>query len=1321
MSDGSTPEAKGKGNDSPKKRFPFRCYNCNEKGHTAKRCPKKRQNQSHNSQVVTQDRKSVDIGPPAAIADEYCQIPEDEFAATNYTAQVDPRIYENMVAFYENEMARRRGKASSERDLPVSEAPGASIQFTQQILSASGENSVANRWLFDTGADDDATNRRQNFKPGTVVELKPKQFPIQTVGGIVCAECVGEVWLSLTGPGGAQTSMRLKYVVYLKIFPLNIVSGERFYRSGGYLERNRIISPNGEVLSYINAERRGFFLWLYNQPEPLKFTNCKKAVNVTSMSNEEVSLTEDIEEQSFQQAYQACWGSGVFKMSDDVMKRLILWHRRLCHPSAERLKWTIKNTVGIDLHPSQVESLPCEACDMGKSLKYTTVDRKPRMKNVGEGWHYDVETLNPVTLEGYGYFCLTTEDVSRYRIFRALKKKSDAADELRSILSKANFELRQRYGIRVKRLTIDGGRDWGLKTLQDFATKEEIDVIISAPNNQYQNGVSERGIRFVQDSARCCSIQMKFPSVFWNYMLEMVCYTLNCTSQSSVEDKKTPWEVYWSQMDPDRARTEVDHLWIPGTLCVTHVDATHRITSEKLDAKGTRSIFFGYRGRKNKLVWLLDGGRFLVSPQVTAYESVNPGLGCAADPREIVRSLPNHVQNRLKARKQDYARNEDYNVPQDDEPQSLLPRGRGRPKRSIQRPYESQQMIIFNAPLTVDNEMAILLRETDDQRSSESENEVPQMQKTHLFNMTRKAIDQQLFGLQSDGDEVFRIIATCPGASSYLIGSSTNEPTFSEAMKGNEKKEWMAAMNQEIEGCLSRGTFKFVARALAKDRGRLVTSKWVLKKKYKSNMELDKFKARVVAKGFTQTKGIEFNETTSTTARSASWRCLMALAALKSWHILQADFISAYLAGDLKETIFMEQFPYLKEYFETHPKAAKDLGYTETSVIELKRPLYGLKQSGACWQDKVRCIMMKRGYKPLVSDNAIYMNKEKGITVASYVDDFLFIGPNVDELKSLSESLNSEVPLNDLGDAHWFLGVRVRRSSPTGCVRLDQEQYIERSFQELEISRKFVETPMSPGSRVDMRRNTDRATSKELYNFQKLVGKYNFSSCMIRCDTAQATSQMARFMCNPTPQHLQHMMRVPHYLSGCADRGLFYDKNHRHLNEFGELGLFCAVDSSFADDHDTAKSTTGYVIFMAGGPVIWRSKLQSTVSTLTCEAEYVAMFEAAKDCAWIRSFLTELGEMSAGPIPILEDNTGAIKWAANNGMSSGRRHIRVQYHYIKQEVRDGNVYVRQIKSEDNPGTLAPVPRPKGKRKLTQAQVDELEAFVRLSRKNRQLS
>ena len=144
--------------------------------------------------------------------------------------------------------------------------------------------------------------------------------------------------------------------------------------------------------------------------------------------------------------------------------------------------------------------------------------------------------------------------------FSCLEKKNEAADELRTILTRTNSELCQSHNCRVRRITIDDGRDWGLSSFQEFAAQQEIEVVISAPDNQHQNGVSERGIRFIQDAARCCSIQMKVSSVFWNYMLEMVCYTTNCTSQSPVQNHKTPWEVYWTQLDQSKAVTKFDHL-----------------------------------------------------------------------------------------------------------------------------------------------------------------------------------------------------------------------------------------------------------------------------------------------------------------------------------------------------------------------------------------------------------------------------------------------------------------------------------------------------------------------------------------------------------------------------------------------------------------------------------------------------------------------------------------------------------------------------------------------------------------------------------------
>ncbi|POS83483.1 hypothetical protein EPUL_005493 [Erysiphe pulchra] len=789
------------------------------------------------------------------------EVSEDEASSINYSAKLLPQHFENLVEFYDKEIAHRSANSANQETSEIV-SPNGSINIAQQILSTSSMSSTTGRWLFDTGADIDATNKRTNLVPDTIVDLEPKQFPVQTGSEVVYAECVGEVLLSLKGVKSERMVIRLKYIVCLKPLPINIMSGERFFRRGGYLDRNRIINPEGRILTHIDTERRGFFLWLHGRPEPLKSVSSKTLATHTSstleIDKESKSTANKVADQEFRVAYNACHTNGIFKISDDVMS----------HPSVDRLKWTIKNTIGIDLNPADIKSLPCEACDMGKSVKFTTNVRRPRINYVGE------------------------EDVSRYRIFRALKQKSEAAAELRTILSTASIELRQSHRQRVKQVTIDGGRDWGLTSFQEFAAEQNIEVIVSAPDNQYQNGVSERSIRFVQDAARCCSIQMKVPSVFWNHMLDMACHTLNCSSQSPINDRKTPWEVYWSVFNPSKRVPCVDYLWIPGSLCIAHVEASHRVTGEKLDARGTRCVFLGYRGTKNKLVWLLDGGRFLITPQVVAHESVGS-----------------------KSRKTNYARNEDFNIARESLPTTLVPRGRGRPKRTIQRPYKDQVMLHLNVPTCVDENLAAILNSMTSNLDENRDNHVTTKRSSvdsellsdeysiNILSRIQNVIHNQTYSQNSDGDDLFRLLTTFSEARTCLVASARDEPTYRQAITCAEKKEWIDAMFKEIDGCLSRNTFRFVDRNKLTRKGRLVSSKWVLKKKYKPNMVLDKYKARVVTRGFTKTKGVDFNETSSITARSASWRILMALAALNEWYILQADFIEAYLAGELKEHV----------------------------------------------------------------------------------------------------------------------------------------------------------------------------------------------------------------------------------------------------------------------------------------------------------------------------------------------------------------------------------------------------------------------------------
>lgn len=127
----------------------------------------------------------------------------------------------------------------------------------------------------------------------------------------------------------------------------------------------------------------------------------------------------------------------------------------------------------------------------------------------------------------------------------------------------------------------------------------------------------------------------------------------------------------------------------------------------------------------------------------------------------------------------------------------------------------------------------------------------------------------------------------------------------------------------------------------------------------------------------------------------------------------------------------------------------------------------------------------------------------------------------------------------------------------------DQRQYLHRSLEELKIdTQKNQDTPLSPSFKIDLKKNPGKATATELYNFQRLVGKYNFAACTVRCDISQSTSQMARFMCNPSPKHYQHALRIPRYLATCLDRCLVYRRDHRHISEFGSYGLHCALDSN---------------------------------------------------------------------------------------------------------------------------------------------------------------
>ena len=223
--------------------------------------------------------------------------------------------------------------------------------------------------------------------------------------------------------------------------------------------------------------------------------------------------------------------------------------------------------------------------------------------------------------------------------------------------------------------------------------------------------------------------------------------------------------------------------------------------------------------------------------------------------------------------------------------------------------------------------------------------------------------------------------------------------TLKQVLKSPNHIEWLKAIYQEFDQLVRLYVFSFIARKDIPKNKKPITSRLVLRTKRDQNHEIIKFKARLVARGFQQVEGIDFDQTFASTAIPSTWRLLLALATIYDWVVDQIDFIGAFLNGILKEEILLNLPEGFKDYASQATKvskaALKKLGYNPDvdQVIQLNRALYGLKKASREWQQALTALCKKLGYKPSVSDSAIYYSPKSGIFVATHVDDCL-IGPN---------------------------------------------------------------------------------------------------------------------------------------------------------------------------------------------------------------------------------------------------------------------------------------------------------------------------------------
>ena len=484
--------------------------------------------------------------------------------------------------------------------------------------------------------------------------------------------------------------------------------------------------------------------------------------------------------------------------------------------------------------------------------------------------------------------------------------------------------------------------------------------------------------------------------------------------------------------------------------------------------------------------------------------------------------------------------------------------------------------------------------------------------------------------------------------------------TVHEALNGEQSSQWREAMESEYSSLLMNDTWDLVPQPEGQN---IVGSRWVLKVKRDENGSVDRFKARLVAQGYSQVRGVDYDEVFSPVARNTSVRSLLALANAHDLEVHQMDVKTAFLNGSLDCDIYMSQ-----------PEGFVDPD-RPNHVCKLKKSIYGLKQSARCWNTTLDEYLKSVGYRKSNADGCIYVKSMKDVNghisfviLGVYVDDIIPVSNDTALLKAEKAALCERFEMVDQGEIHYLLGMSIKRDRESRTLTISQPNYVEKVLRKFGMENcKPVSTPLEPGRRFQQLSPNDEPFDVQTY--QQAIGCLTYVSTATRPDIAAAVGVLSQYMSKPSKDHWTGVKRILRYLKGTLKYGLKFSVHEE------EPELFGYSDADWAGDVDTRRSTSGYVFQIGTSTVSWSSRKQATVAKSSTEAEYVALSSATQEAVWLRRLMEDLGREMAAPTTIYEDNQGAIELAKNAKYHNRTKHIDICHHFVRERVVSNEIQV----------------------------------------------
>jgi len=484
---------------------------------------------------------------------------------------------------------------------------------------------------------------------------------------------------------------------------------------------------------------------------------------------------------------------------------------------------------------------------------------------------------------------------------------------------------------------------------------------------------------------------------------------------------------------------------------------------------------------------------------------------------------------------------------------------------------------------------------------------------------------------------------------------TVEEPkSYRQAKVSLQWSDWKKAMDEELKSLKENDVWDVIPKPTGR---KIVASRWVYKAKENAQGEVERYKAWLVAKGFSQILGQDYDEIFAPVVHYDSLRPLLALSACKGWRPRQLDVKTAFLYGILKEEVYMEL-----------PEGSRLDGI----VAELKRSIYGLKQSPREWYYRLVEYLGPFGCGITVWDPCVLVHESGDIFLAIYVDDITLFGATGELKEQTIDVLKTEFKVNDMGELNWLLGIQITFTDDG--ITLSHTTFIDKILNRFSMQDcKPVSTPIDSNHQLKAIEDEDQRTDATAY--QQILGSSLYLVTGTRPDLSYTITHLSQFESSPSTKHLTAAKRVLRYLQGMKDRYLSDPWNN-------QLKMTAYTDASYGNCLDTRRSFSGYIFQLGNATISWRCRKQRSVAPSTCEAEYMALAMTIKHHLWLKCGTQELLKEDI-PTALFCDSNAAIDVPYNPKLNDRSKHIDIAYHFTREQIDQGNVSVMYAPSEEN--------------------------------------